>query len=58
MKKGAVDKDFDYLNQLILSLEQAEKKLEEAYHKKKPEQFNAIKQFMLKLNSKILGEVE
>ncbi len=47
------NQDLDSLNQIVLSLEQAEEKLEYSYNKKKPEQFNAIKQFILKLNKKI-----
>jgi hypothetical protein len=50
-------KDMDFINQAVISLEQAEMKLEEAYRRKKPEQFNAIKQFILKLNKKISEEL-
>ena len=42
-----------FLNQLYGSLEEAEKKLKEAYTKNKSEQFKAIKEFILKLQKKI-----
>lgn len=55
MKKESVSygENPDFLNQLIISLEQAEIKMEQAYKRKKTEQFNAAKQFLLKLNKKI-----
>lgn len=52
------DIDFNFLNQLVISLEQAEIKLEQAFKRKKPEQFNATKKFILNLNRKILEEIE
>jgi len=58
MKDVTKEIDLDLLNQLVMSLEQAEIKLEQAYKRKKPEQFNAIKQFILKLNKKISEEIE
>jgi len=45
--------ELKFLNQMVSSLEQSELKLEQAYRKKKPNQFNAVKQFVLKLNKKI-----
>lgn len=54
---GFSDQDLESLNQIALSLEQAEEKLEHAYKRKKPEQFNAIKQFILKLNKKIMENI-
>lgn len=55
MKKGEIPNKerLDFLNQLVLSLEQAEHKLEQAYERKKPEQFNAAKQFIIKINKRI-----
>ncbi len=47
------DEDISLLKQLIMSLDQAEKKLEEAHRKKKPEQFKAVKEFILKLQKRI-----
>ncbi len=58
MKDVIKEVNLDLLNQLVMSLEQAEIKLEQAYKRKKPEQFNAIKQFILKLNKKISEEIE
>lgn len=52
------DIDFNFLNQLVVSLEQAEIKLEQAFKRKRPEQFNATKKFILNLNKKILEEIE
>ena len=51
-KKGSDLKEIDlnFLNQLAVTLEQAEIKLEEAFKRKKPEQFNAVRQFMIKMN--------
>lgn len=50
--------DLKFINQMVLSLEQAELKLEQAYKRKKPEQFNATKQFIVKLNKKIMDSIE
>lgn len=52
-KKEDEEKDASFLNQLVVSMEEAEKKLEVAYKKKNPEQFKSIKEFILKLNKKI-----
>ncbi len=45
--------DLNFLNQLTISLEQAEIKFEQAFKRKKVEQFNSVKQFILKINKKI-----
>lgn len=45
--------ELKFIEQMTLSLEQAEKKLEHTYKSKKPNQFNATKKFMLTLNKKI-----
>ncbi len=42
-----------FLNQLIESLEDSEKKLEEAYNKNNFDDFNKIKKFMLDLQMQI-----
>jgi hypothetical protein len=47
-----------FINQLIMTLEESEKKLEEAYKKDKPEQVSAIKQFILKIQKKIADELK
>lgn len=52
------NENLDFLNQLIVSLEQAGIKMEQAYKKNKPEQFNAAKQFFLKLNKKVLDGIQ
>jgi hypothetical protein len=59
-KKDGVLKseDLSFLNQIVVSIEQAEIKLEQAYRKKRVDQFNAIKQFIIKLNKKVLEVVE
>ena len=53
MKKSSKSDELSFLGQMVISLEEAEVKLEEAYKKKKPEQFRSIKEFILKLNKKI-----
>jgi hypothetical protein len=45
-----------FLNQLVMTLEGAELKLEQAYKKDKPEQVKAIKEFILKIQKKISEE--
>lgn len=47
-----------FLNQLIMTLEEAELKLEQAYKKDKPEQVKVIKDFILKIQKKIAEELE
>jgi hypothetical protein len=46
------------LNKLIIALEEAELKLEQSYKKNKPEQLQAIKEFILKLQKKISEEIK
>jgi len=43
----------EFLNQAVSSLYEAEVKLEESYNKKNPNQFNAVKKFMLKVNERV-----
>ena len=57
-KKGDDKSDVSSLIKLVISLEEAEKKLEQAYKNKKPEQFQSIKKFILKLNDDILKEIK
>jgi Fe-S cluster assembly iron-binding protein IscA len=45
--------DIDLLNQAIESLDFAETKLEEAYKKNNPNQFNAVKKFIIKINKRV-----
>jgi hypothetical protein len=52
-KKGSDDDVISLLNQLIVSLEQAEERLEVAYKKEKHEQFREIRDFMLKMQKRI-----
>jgi hypothetical protein len=49
--------DVNFLNQIVMTLEQAEIKMEQSFRRKKNEQFNAAKQFILKLNKKISEEL-
>ncbi len=44
-----------FLKQLIESLEDSEKKLEEAYNKKDAEEFSKAKNFMMNIQSQIRG---
>ncbi len=53
MEKSDDEGELSFLSQMVISLEEAESKLEEAYNNKKPEQFKAIKEFILKLNKRI-----
>ncbi len=48
-----LDYEISFLNQLIISLEKTEEKLEEAYIKKRHEQFKVMRDFMIKLQKKI-----
>ena len=57
-KKGDDKSDVSSLIKLVISLEEAEKKLEQSYKNKKPEQFQSIKKFILKLNDDILKEIK
>jgi predicted KAP-like P-loop ATPase len=53
-KKGSESLEgVSFLNQLIISLEEAELKLEQAYKKEKHEQVKAIKEFILKIQKKL-----
>jgi len=51
MKKS----DISFLKQLIDSLEESEKKLEDAYNKKDSEEFDRVKKFILKIQKQIEG---
>jgi hypothetical protein len=58
-KKGEESSEgISFLNQLIISLEESELKLEQAYKKNKPEQVKAIKEFILKLQKKLSEEMK
>jgi hypothetical protein len=50
--------DVAFLKQLIESLEDSERKLEEAYKKRDAAEFNNIKKFMLELQSQIAGALK
>jgi len=56
-KRGGSAGGFSFLSQLITTLEGAETKLEQAYKKNRPEQVNAIKEFILKIQRKIAEEL-
>lgn len=59
VKKGEESSGgISFINQLIMTLEESEKKLEEAYKKNKPEQVSAIKEFILKIQKKIAEELK
>lgn len=47
--------DVLFLNQLIASLEEAERNLEKAYEKRNYEKFNNSKKIMLKIQNEILN---
>ena len=47
-----------FLNQLIASLEEAERNLESSYAKKDFERFNKAKKIMLRIQNEILGIVK
>lgn len=47
------DQKISFLNQLIISLEQSEEKLEESYIKENHEQFKITRDFMIKIQQKI-----
>ena len=57
-KEAKSEKEISFLNQLVIALEESEIKLEESYKKNKPEQFDIIRNFMLKLQSKISEEIK
>lgn len=56
-KEGESHEGISFLNQLVMSLEESELKLEQAYKKNKPEQLKAIKEFILKLQKKLAEEI-
>jgi len=55
VKREDPSESISFLNQLIRTLEEAELKLEQAYEKNNPEQVKAIKQFILKIQTRIDG---
>ena len=55
-KKGDQSGSFEFLNKLIVALEEGTNKLEEAYKKNNPEQVKAIKEYLMKLQKKIEEE--
>ncbi|MGY4884755.1 MAG: hypothetical protein ACP5NZ_04225 [Nanobdellota archaeon] len=57
-KVGDLDGSFVLLNQLISSMEEAELKFEEACKKDNVEQINLLKDFMLKIQKQIAGEIK
>ncbi|MEK6833694.1 MAG: hypothetical protein AABY32_06635 [Nanoarchaeota archaeon] len=57
-KRGESSEGISFLNQLIITLEGAESKLEQAYKKDNPEQLKAIKEFILKIQKKISEEIK
>jgi hypothetical protein len=57
-KGGESFEGISFLNQLIISLEEAELKLEQAYKRNKPEQVKAIKEFILKIQKKLSEEIK
>jgi hypothetical protein len=50
--------DFLFLNQLIASLEEAERNLEKAYRKKNYEKFKKIKKIMIRIQNEISNIVK
>jgi hypothetical protein len=57
-KEGESRGSISFINQLVITLEESELKLEQAYKKDKPEQVKAIKEFILKLQSKLSEELK
>lgn len=57
-KKEGDSESFAFLNKLIIVLEEAELKLEQAYKKNNPEQLKAIKEYILKIQKKIDEETK
>jgi len=57
-KEGESSGGISFINQLIMTLEESERKLEESYKKDKPEQVSAIKQFILKIQKKLAEELK
>ena len=56
-ERKKLSETISFLHQLILTLEEAEIKLEEAYKKENPLHFNNMKEFILKVQNKISEEV-
>jgi hypothetical protein len=58
MKEGTESNGgISFLRQLIMTLEEAERKLEEAYVKRSPIQFKNMKDFILKVQNRISEEL-
>jgi hypothetical protein len=57
-KEGDQSGSFAFLNKLIIALEEAEIKLEQAYKKNNSEQVKAIKEYILKIQQKIDEETK
>jgi hypothetical protein len=55
-KEGDQSGSFVFLNNLIITFEEGELKLEEAYKKNNPEQVKVMKEYLLKLQKKIEEE--
>jgi hypothetical protein len=56
-KKEEPVEGISFLNQLLISIEQSELKLEQAYKRNKPEQVKAIKEFILKMQKRLSEEL-
>jgi hypothetical protein len=56
-KKEELSEGISFLNQLLISIEQSELKLEQAYKRNKPEQVKAIKEFILKMQKRLSEEL-
>lgn len=57
-KPRETEEDISMLKQLVDSLDESEKKLEEFYKKKDPENFNKVKKFMIKIMEKIAEDTK
>jgi len=57
-RRGNLPESISLINQLVMTLEEAELKLEQAYKKNNPEQLKAIKEFILKIQKKISEELK
>jgi hypothetical protein len=53
-----MERDTTFLNQLMTSLEEAEKKLEKSYHEKNVEMFSKSKQMILAIQDKIREAID
>ncbi len=56
-KEGNFEEEIPFLHQLIITLGEAELKLEEAYQKGNAAQFRNMKEFILKISNKISEEM-